>query len=266
MSAFDALRTYRRQAIETPLLGQSDRIKLASTLVADATGLDFVAAMEIDSIVLKEAPHEPAHEFYRHCIFDVVVAQKMGWSRVVTLGRRLFYSNLSRDEQACFRAARLMDEQPVPEVVEWWDRLEGVMRAKGDAVKKERSRRAERLTFDHEVLEVARLGIPQQPRWIAVDDNTVGYDVLSFRPGESGPVARLIEVKSTIASPLRFFVSRNEWEQALKVGDAYVFYVWDLGLSPPKLYERTKAQIEPHIPTDQQRGKWTNVEIPLAAV
>jgi hypothetical protein len=266
MGAFDALRTYRRQTAATPTLEAGELINLAQTVVGDATGLDFVAAIEIHPIVLSSAPHEPAHEFYRHCIFDVVMAQKMGWGRVITLGRRRFYSTLERDEQACFRAARLMDDPPTSEIVEWWDRLELAMRAAGDAARKERSRVAEKLTFDYEVAELARLGIVLEPKWIAVDDNTVGYDVLSFRVGASGIVNLLIEVKSTIASPLRFFVSRNEWEQAVKLGDSYVFYVWDLAVMPPRLYVRTKAQIAPHIPSDQQRGKWTNVEIPLAAV
>lgn len=45
----------------------------------------------------------------------------------------------------------------------------------------------------------------------------------------------MIEVKSTIASPLRFIVSRNEWEQADKFGPAYLFHVWDMQKNPPVL-------------------------------
>lgn len=266
MGAFDALRTYRRQAASAPGLGQDELVTLAQTLVADATGLDFVAAIEIHTLIPDGAPHEPAHEFYRQCIFGLVMSQRMTWGRVITLGRRRFYSTLERDEQACFRAARLMDEPPSPDVVEWWDRLDGAMRAAGDAAKKDRSRVAEWLTMEHEAKTCVALGIPREPLWVAVNDNTVGYDVLSYRPSEFGPVNRLIEVKSTVASPLRFFVTRNEWEQALKFGDAYFFYVWDLAATPPRLYICTKAQIEPHIPTDQQKGRWANAEIPLGAV
>jgi hypothetical protein len=266
MGAFDALRTYRRQAVTTPELGQERLIQLAQALVGDATGLDFLAAIEIHSVVLRAAPHEPPYEFYRHCIFGLVLAQKMSWGKSITLGRRLFYGMLARDEQACFRAGRLMDDPPTADVVEWWDQLEGAMRAAGDAVKKERSRRAERLTFEHELYELTRLGISQVPKWIAVDDNTAGYDVLSFRPGEGGPVNLLIEVKSTIASPLRFFISRNEWDRALEMGDAYIFHIWDLAASPCRLFVFTKEQIEPHIPTDREGGKWVSAEIPLGAV
>lgn len=264
MGTFDALRTYRRQVASTPMLGEDKIVGLARSLVADTTGLDFVAAIEIHPKILATAPLEPPQVFYRHCIFDLVIAQKMVWGRVVTLGRRRFYDTLERDERACFRAAQLMNDPPAPDIVEWWDSLELAMRAASDADKKVRSRLAEKLTYDYEIAELARLGISRQPKWMAVDDNTAGYDVLSFRPGQFGPVNLLIEVKSTIASPLRFFVTRNEWEQAVKFGETYIFHVWDLATHPPRLYVRTKREIAPHIPTDQSKGKWVNAEIPLA--
>jgi hypothetical protein len=266
MGAFDALRTYRRQVAATPTLSQAGVIGLVRNVVADATGLDFVAAIEIHPLVITAAPHEPPYEFYRHCIFALILAHRMGWSRVITLGRQRFYGTLERDEQACFRAARLMEDTPTPDVVKWWDRLELSVRATSDTAKKERSRIAERLTLDHEVARLARLGIALQPRWIAVDDNTAGYDVLSFRQGQFGPVNLMIEVKSTVASPLRFFVTRNEWDQAVRFGDAYLFHVWDLAASPPRLHVRTKSQIEPHIPEDRRAGTWANAVIPLVAV
>jgi hypothetical protein len=264
MAAFDALRTYRKQIAATPALGQDEMLRLAGSLVADAAGLDFVAATEIHPVVVTVAPHESASEFYRQCIFDIVLAQKMGWGRIITLGRRRFYGSLKRDEQACFRAAKLMEEPPTADVVEWWDRLELAMRAANDGAKKERSRVAEKLTFDREVAKVAALGIAESPRWVAIDDNTVGYDVLSFTLGQDGPVNLLIEVKSTLASPLRFYVSRNEWQRAVEFGDAYVFHIWNLAAEPPQLYVRTKAQVEPHIPADQEKGEWINAIIPVS--
>ena len=96
---------------------------------------------------------------------------------------------------------------------------------------------------------------------MSIEDNTAGYDIQSFDPGTEGPVARLIEVKSTIASPLRFWLTRNEWETAKKFGAAYSFHIWDL--QGPQLHERTANEILPHIPTDNERGRWANVEYPI---
>lgn len=73
----------------------------------------------------------------------------------------------------------------------------------------------------------------------------------------------MIEVKSTVISPLRFIVTRNEWEQAEKFGPAYVFHVWDMQKTPPVLYERPSAQVAMHIPSDNENGKWKTAEIPL---
>jgi hypothetical protein len=64
-------------------------------------------------------------------------------------------------------------------------------------------------------------------------------------------------------SPLRFIVTRNEWEQAEKFGPAYLFQVWDMQKAPPVLYERTSEQVAAHIPSDNEKGKWKTAEIPL---
>jgi hypothetical protein len=119
------------------------------------------------------------------------------------------------------------------------------------------------LSFDHEVARLAELGIAKSPRWVAIDDNTAGYDILSYDRGPLEPISRLVEVKSTIQSPLRFFVSRNEWNLANRSGTAYTFHVWDLRADQPRLYERTAAQVGMHIPLDQGKGKWTVAEIPV---
>lgn len=72
---------------------------------------------------------------------------------------------------------------------------------------------------------------------------------------------KLIEVKSTISSPLRFFVTRNEWKQAEKVGSAYLFHIWDMTKEPPILHKRLTPEIAPHIPTDNEKGAWNIAEI-----
>jgi hypothetical protein len=138
------------------------------------------------------------------------------------------------------------------------------VRLAGDQIKMGRAREAERLTIDHEKDRLRALGIDREPVWVAIEDNTAGYDVLSYDIGSIEPIARLIEVKSAIVSPLRFQISRNQWEQARKFG-SYHFHIWDMQARPPRLYERTQVQIAPHIPTDNERGKWQNTEIQLSA-
>ena len=121
------------------------------------------------------------------------------------------------------------------------------------------------MSIDHEIKRLAALGIDKTPEWKGLDDNFAGYDVLSYDTGEFGPVNRMIEVKSTVFSPLRFILTRNEWEQAVKAGPAYVFHVWDMSKTPAAFYERTSAQVAIHIPSYNEKGKWKTAEIPLGS-
>ena len=125
------------------------------------------------------------------------------------------------------------------------------------------AREAEQLTMEYEIKRLTALGIDIPPIWKGLDDNWAGYDVLSYDPGPFGPVNRMIEVKSTINSPLRFMLTRNEWDKAVELAAAYLFHIWDMAKVPPILYERRVAEVAPHIPSDNAKGKWRNAEIPL---
>lgn len=264
VGAFDALRTLRRESDRRPSYGFREIISILQATDASVSGLDFSAAVQLHSVVPGDVPTEIPHEFYRVCIRAVIVENSI-WSKSITLGRARFLGQLSRDELFCFRAASLLDSPPPIDVVKWWDEMASIMRQNLGAAAMVRARRAEQLTLDHETERLRGLGISRPPQWTAIEDNTAGYDVLSFDKGDFGPTNRLIEVKSTIASPLRFFITRNEWGQALKFGPSYHFHIWDLTPQVPRLFERTVEQIAPHIPQDQKTGKWTNAEIPLGA-
>jgi hypothetical protein len=265
MGAFEGLRTLRRHAAEYGELSQPDLIGLIRKIDGDAGALDFDAAIELDLLIDPGASVERAPEFYRLCLEKVILVHRMSWARAVTRGRSVLIGQLTRDERQCFRSAHLLDDLPVEDVVIWWDKIAGVMRFSIDQEKRIIARNAERLTVDHELARLKKLGIDLAPKWVAIDDNGAGYDVLSYDFGDLGPVNRLIEVKSTVASPLRFFLSRNEWETANKFGEAYHFHIWHMSVTPPRLHERDMPQIQPHIPTDNESGKWTVAEIPLGA-
>jgi hypothetical protein len=149
--------------------------------------------------------------------------------------------------------------------IQWWDDVQGRVRLYENSEAMKRARDAELLTIEHERRMLIAQQIEAESRWMAIEDNTVGYDVLSYTKGEFGPLNKLIEVKSTIASPVRFYLSRNEWEHAIEYGESYFFHVWNLQLTPPVLYEKTVAQIAPHIPLDNAKGKWKTVQIPVGA-
>ena len=70
---------------------------------------------------------------------------------------------------------------------------------------------------------------------------------------------------------LRFFLSRNEWETALRNADSWLVHFWrvsdlrDTTEDEPYLILR-KSEIEPSVPIDvSASGAWTVCEIHLAA-
>jgi hypothetical protein len=260
MSAFEAVRIIRQYRSKHSGLPLDDLIALIHTIEPDAAAHDYEAGRFLDTLVEATIDGADPTRFYRACI-DATIHRNGIWVKIILRGRGQFVGKLARNEEQCFRSAGLLLEPPPLDVVEWWDRTSGLARLASDQEKLRRARQAEYLSIEHERLRLKSLGIGLDPVWMAIEDNTAGYDVLSYDVGPVAPVSRLIEVKSTIASPLRFFITRHEWETAIKYGTSYFFHIWDLQIK--RLYERTVADITPHIPTDNVRGRWTNMEVPV---
>jgi hypothetical protein len=170
---------------------------------------------------------------------------------------------VERDEQSLFRQTGILDNPPEDGFVEWWDQFCGEVRLIGDVEKMERAREAEKLSFDMESERMRCEVINESAIWVGLDDNTKGYDVHAYERKDGKLVNKLVEVKSTIASPLRYRVTRNEWRKADQNGSAYVFHIWDMQKTPPAFFLRTVEEVRPHIPTDNEDGEWKDVEVPL---
>jgi len=180
-------------------------------------------------------------------------------------GRKRFVKRLDANDQDVFAAAGLMETPTPVHVVTWWDAVSGYARLVSDHGKMEQGRTAEILTLEYERQRLAEIGITLEPEWPGFDDNFAGYDVLSYDHGETGITNRLIEVKSTTLSPMRFIVTRNEWDKAQKAGDAYIFHVWDMNQNPPVLHVRSVEQVASHVPDDNGKGSWKLADIPVAS-
>ena len=260
MPALEGLRSLRIPLLANPGMPIADAVAIIEAGGLDVQGLDVEASAALLQLVPANLPNEgPA--FYRGCVRSVLLVYQPYWIRVMAQGRIRFYSALERDEQSLFRETGILNDPPDDEFVEWWDKLTGELRLIGDIERMDRARSAERFSIAHEIDRLAREGIEGQPKWTGLDDNTKGYDVQSFERVGNTIVNKLIEVKSTVASPLRFRLTRNEWDQACKFGAAYVFHIWDMQKDPPSLYVRTVDQVAPHVPTDGEKGRWKDVEI-----
>lgn len=266
MPAFEGLRILRHHAADHPGMPPAELLSIIVRVEATAASLDLEAALYLDGQVSTAAPHGSV-TFYRECISTVILLDVPDWAKLVTLGRGKFIKRLDdeehRDIKSLFRQAKLLDDPASLDDVAWWDVLQTQVRLQKDIEFNKRARHAELLSLEHERLELEKAGIDRTPIWMAIDDNTAGYDILSYWPGSFGPRNKLIEVKSTIANPPSFIVTRNEWEQAKKFDTAFVFQIWVLSGPTPRFFEKTVADVAPHIPNDTGKGRWKNAIIPL---
>ena len=268
LACFEGLRLIRQYALKHPELLGSALLDLVIEVEADAVSLDMEAALYLHETVGSDCPID-GKAFYQGCIKAVVVTHQPIWAKSMRQGRMRFIDSLVENSQArdddrdVFAAAGLLEQPPSPDVVFWWDDILAHSRLSTEIEKMAQARKAESLTIEREIERLATIGIHKRPEWKGLDDNYAGYDVLSFDLKGDVEVNRMIEVKSTNVSPLRFILSRNEWKKADEIGEAYVFHLWDMTSNPPNLYVRTVEEVRPHIPSDNGKGKWSNVIIPL---
>ena len=262
LPCFEGLRLFRRYKANFPDLSLAELLALIDSVEPDARSLDMEASVYLSTLVESDCPLDGS-VFYQCCIKTVLLKHQPIWSKTMRSGRQRFVSSLDQNDQDVFAAAGLMKDPTPVHVVTWWDGVSGFARLFSDQKKLEQGRAAEMLTLEHERSRLKSIGITTEPKWPGFDDNFAGYDVLSYEHGQTGLTNRLIEVKSTTASPLRFFVSRNEWITAKKTGGAYIFHVWDMDKTPPVLYERTVADVSPHIPEDRGKGSWASTAVPV---
>jgi hypothetical protein len=262
LPCFEGLRLLRKYQANHPELPLADLLTLIESVEADAHSLDMEASVYLSELVDKDSPLD-GHLFYQTCIKGVLIKHQPIWAKLMRQGRQRFVKRLDRNDQDVFAAAGLMQNPTPLHVVTWWDSVAGYARLLTDYEKMEQGRAAEILSLEHERKRLKDLGINLEPEWPGFDDNFAGYDVLSYDHSAGGIANRLIEVKSTTMSPMRFVVTRNEWDKAVKAGDAYIFHIWDMNRDPPILHTRTVADVAPHIPIDSGKGTWTNAQVPV---
>lgn len=262
LPCFEGLRLYRRYSNEYPGLPTPELLSLIDEVEADAHTLDMEASVYLSKLVEPECPLD-GHGFYQACIKGVLTIHNPIWAKLMRQGRSRFIKRLNPNDRDVFAAAGLLESPAPMHVVTWWDTVSGFARLTSDHEKMAQGRAAEMLTLEYERARLKRIGITREPAWPGLDDNFAGYDVLSYDHGPTGEINRLIEVKSTTVSPLRFIITRNEWNKAKRAGSRYVFHVWDMKPEKPVLYERNVEDVEPHIPGDNGKGSWKHAEIPV---
>lgn len=260
MSSVAALAAIRGMLDRYPDANALDAAKALRTQSADLAAVDFDNGLALHE-ALPQLDISTGDEFYRELLDAMVSLREPGWLSLVPLGRNAVYSALSANLKQVFDAARLWETPPCHSVLLWWDRLAARVRQAADLELVDIGRSAERLTLEHERERMRAIGIEKEPIWVSIEDNSTGYDVISFTPGTKAPMSKLIEVKGTLRDSPVFYLTRSEWNAAVTFENAFVFHVWNV-LSE-QLRELAPVDIYPHVPLDAGRGLWQEVKIEL---
>jgi Domain of unknown function (DUF3883) len=261
LNALLALQDHRRA-------NQQDSLDQAATLLsgglASRAAFDYDAALAVIELVpnCSDIIRASRMERLRALVEMIVRADaSANWVKLLPLGRAHVATYL-RDTNIlqCFEAAGLFLDPIDTEGLRWWLRMQDFARALESSARTEIGMRGEQLTLRNEQAKLSAAGRADlQPKWRSLEDNTLGYDVESFEIEEGGVAKLFIEVKASDTSPLRFFVSRRQWQIATSMARRYRFHVWNL--SSEALLTLTPHEMSAHIPLDQGHGLWQRVEV-----
>ena len=195
----------------------------------------------------------------RTMLVDFIEVEQPPWLQLVPYGRRETLLQAPPSIRQVFVEAGLAygDDE---DTVRFWDALAARARGLRDGVLTEIGRRGERLTLQY---EQNRTGV--EPKWIALESSSDGYDVLS-RVSMSDNKRMTIEVKTSEQGTefASFHLTRNEWVTALG-SMAHRFHLWALAPSRSELAVLTVEQVGAHVPADSGAGAWETLRIPFSA-
>ena len=198
---------------------------------------------------------------FRQTIENLILRAAPIWAVMLPRGRNKVREVLTDDARHCFTIAQLWGNEG--DTVAWWDRVSGEVRYNVDLRRLQAGRRAEVKTLERE--RQLLTGTGYQPVWTAIEDNTAGYDIRSWREtgNDTGHSDRrwrpqYIEVKSSSHGEA-IYLTRNEWELAAERHRHWEMDVW-IGNSGSPLVLGFD-EIRPHVPCDQGQGEWQDAKI-----
>ncbi|MBV6552295.1 DUF3883 domain-containing protein [Acinetobacter soli] len=195
----------------------------------------------------------------RQALLDYVDIVRPPWLQNAMFGRTSVLQFAGNEiAQILVEAGLVYDSDDA--VVKFWDILAAKARGQKHDYQMEIGRKGERLTIEY---EKKRTGT--EPKWIAIDTNLDGYDVLSIL-NEKKNQPLTIEVKTTTQGIDGFFyLTRNEWEMSIN-SNSHCFHLWNLKIeNEPFLAILTLEDLKNHVPLNCGEGIWESVKIPFSS-
>jgi Domain of unknown function (DUF3883) len=259
MSVFEAALVIQNFRLRFPQVADADLVQTIRASRADFYTYDYEAGLELERCLSLRAGAIAPAEFFTRAIEYLIERFDPLWVRLAPGGRDHVMKAMSVNGVQCLRAAGLTAADM--RAAMWWDWLINSVRASRDAQLVAQGREGERRSLEMERDRLRKEGLEREPIWVALDDNSLGYDILSYIVLDGEVRNRLIEVKTTASRMPRFIISRNEWRAAEQYADSLVFHVW---LVPTwELRVISTQDVSQHIAINRGNGEWLDLEIIL---
>ena len=256
MSIFTALKRARLKIEEYPGITFQEAANLCMRTSSDGTPHDYTTAGDLHDflpavIIDLDNPLE-----IRRALSYLIENINYDWVYFFPSGREAVKNALNRNEYQVFRNAELYEDSPSLEVVSWWDFIADKFRSR---VLDNSYREAELRSLSIERELLLSQNCPHEPVWVALNDNSLGFDIRSYRQFESEWVPFAIEVKSTVTNRYRFYMTRNEANLAKRMKSNYALHYWTQDSSVPLIL--SSSQVLDNLPIDQGFGKWDSMVV-----
>jgi hypothetical protein len=193
----------------------------------------------------------------RHQLKDLIKNSSTSWMPLIKQGRDKLKKYLNPDTVQCFDDANLLDNYN-PDIIEWWIEISSYIYDKSEFKNFSIGIYGEKLSLKY---EETRVGI--KPKWISIDNNNCGYDILS-QVSKKDKNQLIIEVK-TSRSPWKsafFYITQNEW-LVLSIKKNAVLHLWSVS-SKTKFGLLDIPALKKHIPKNFGKGEWNITKIPFS--
>lgn len=256
MSVFTALKRARTKRNEFPNFTFLDSAELCMQTSSDGTPHDYDRAEELDKFLPSDIVNLDDPEVIRRALDLIISKYSYSWGYLFPSGREAVRNALTRNEFQVFRNADLFQEVPSIDIISWWDRIANSFRV--NAIDNS-YRDAELKTFELERAYLREAQCPHEPSWVALNDNSLGFDIRSYRFHHDQWVPFPIEVKSTTGNKIRFYLTRNEADLAIRMKKLYALHFWMPTATSPLVF--TSDEIGLNLPRENGKGNWQTLII-----
>lgn len=188
--------------------------------------------------------------------------EKPGFLLRVTGGRDFFLDYIDENFEQLLNDAGLYNEINLSkegrEIGSWWDDLSEFVRNLEKDKKLDQGREGEEKTIRYEINKLKKLDIKKKPKWTSYEDNSAGYDVLSWSEEQN---KIFIEVKATNNSNGLFYLSKSEWRFSVSAKDNYFIHVWIQDKKEPRIITYSELNSKNYKIEDSSNAEWDTIKV-----